>query len=145
MSSISFQGGSNRNIYDECQYKQWLIDNNNPYNYMMYQGNYENVHKNRFDKFYHPYDLVDVESELRNQTRILSNCGNKKYNPNMKNKCVITDKTKNNIPYANVKCPKGVSTFDDTVPKVAPYDLNPIVYNNIPKRSCPGYVIPNYL
>ena len=31
MSSISFQGGSNRNIYDECQYKQWCSDNNIPF------------------------------------------------------------------------------------------------------------------
>ena len=145
MSSISFQGGSNRNIYDKCQYKQWCIDNNSPFNYIMYQGNYENINKCKFDNFYHPYDLVDIESELRNQTRILSNCGDKKYNPNIKNKCIITKNSKHNIPYANVKCVNGVSTFDKTVPKIAPADLCPIVYNNIPKRNCPGYIIPNYL
>ena len=49
---------------------------------------YENINKCRFDKFYHPYDLVDVESILRNQTRPASNCALFKHNPSINGKCI---------------------------------------------------------
>lgn len=225
MSGIHAQGGSNRTIYDECKYKQWEHDTTDPFRYRMYEGNFENCGKCKFDNFYHPYDLVDIESELRNQTRPLSNCGSWKYNPNYaQNRCKIekgeaefegllpvekkeeeeveeekiekfTDMSKNcgkviyggkyKIPtcvpynskrpnYTNCRCNQpeqvetfvanprvdiekgvqssrvkcclnGVSTFDPSVPKVAPAGLCPIVFNNIPKRTCPGFSIPEYL
>ena len=85
--------GSNRRIYDDCYYKQQLHDSVNPFFYMMYEGKHENCNKCRKDKFYHPYDLVDVESELRNQTRPLSACGGWKYNPNTKRPACQTTKS----------------------------------------------------
>lgn len=72
--------GSNRLIYDNCYYNQWLHDSVNPFVYQMYEGKYENCGKCRDQHFYHPYDLVDVESELRNQSRPISKCATWKYN-----------------------------------------------------------------
>lgn len=76
--------GSNRQIYDDCYYKQYIHGSVSPFVYMVYEGKYENCGKCRKDNFFHPYDLVDVESELRNQTRPMSACGGWKYNPNTK-------------------------------------------------------------
>ncbi len=76
--------GSNRLIYDDCYYKQYIHGSVSPFKYNMYEGKFENCGKCRKDKFYHPYDLVDIESELRNQTRPMSACGGWKYNPNTK-------------------------------------------------------------
>lgn len=74
--------GSNRSIYDDCYYAHQVHDETSPFIYQMYEGKYENCGKCRKDNFYHPYDLVDVESELRNETRPMSRCGGWKYNPN---------------------------------------------------------------
>ena len=69
--------------------------------------------------------LVDIETELRNQTRPLSKCDQFKYSPN---------------------CSKSgmcISTFDKTVPTVLVPEVCPIVYNNIPRTQTPGYHLPN--
>jgi len=119
------QGSSNRLIYDNCSYAQWVYSSTEPLQYQLYMGKNENCGKCRYDKFWHPYDLVDVESELRNQTRPMSKCGGWKYNP-------------------NCKTSKGCfSTFAPTVPVVLAPECCPIVYNNIPKRTDVGYVLPN--
>lgn len=77
--------GSNNLIYDDCYYTQWLHDSTSPFKYQMYEGKFENNKKCRSkDGFFHPYDLVDIESELKNQTRPASGCGAWKYNPNYK-------------------------------------------------------------
>jgi hypothetical protein len=119
------QGGSNRLIYDNCAYAQWVWSSTQPLHYQMYMGKNENCNKCRQDKFWHPYDLVDVESELRLQTRPASKCGMYKYNPT---------------------CPMSkscISTNDPKVPVVLPPECCPIVFNNIPKRTDPGYVLPS--
>jgi len=117
-------GGYNRPIYDNCAYQKRLYQSTSPLSYQLYEGKFENcgkcMHEN---KFYRPFDLVDVESELRNITRPLSHCPQYKYNPN---------------------CPKSkscMSTFDPSVPVVMPPDACPIVHNNIPKMRHPGYEV----
>lgn len=85
--------GSNRLIYDDCYYKQYIHGSVSPFVYNMYEGKFENCGKCRKDKFYHIYDLVDVESELRNQTRPMSACGGWKYNPNTKQPACQTFKS----------------------------------------------------
>jgi hypothetical protein len=75
------RGSSNRLIYDNCSYAQWVYASTEPLSYRMYMGKNENCGKCIDDKFWHPYDLVDVESELRNQTRPTSKCGQFKYSP----------------------------------------------------------------
>lgn len=119
-------GSSNRQIYDNCAYQQKLYTSTTPLIYDLYEGKFENCKKCKYDKFWRPFDLVDVESELRNQTRPQSKCGQFKYNPN----CGATS-----------SC---LSTYDRSVPVVYAPEVCPIVFNNIPKRPWKdvGYVIP---
>lgn len=87
MSSIHNAGFSNNLIYDNCSYQQYLNGNDQQYHYRLSMDPYENINKCRFDKFYHPYDVVSIESILRNQTRPASNCNMFKHNPNNQGKC----------------------------------------------------------
>lgn len=120
------QGSSNRLIYDNCAYAQWVYSSTEPLNYALYMGRNENCKKCKYEnQFWHPYDLVDVESELRNQTRPASSCGVYKYNPQCK-----TSKT----------C---MSTFDKKAPVVLAPECCPILEQNIPRRTDPGFRVPD--
>lgn len=118
------QGGSNKLIYDNCAYEQRLYTSTEPLMYALYEGKFENCGKCRYDKFWRPFDLVDVESELRNQTRPASKCGQFKYNPT----CRLS--------------PACISTYDPSVPVVYAPEVCPIVINNIPKMTTVGYSLP---
>jgi hypothetical protein len=88
-------------------------------------GKNENCGKCKYDKFWHPYDLVDVESELRNQTRPASKCGAYRY---------------------NLSCPMSkqcISTNDPKVPVVMAPECCSILYQNIPKYTDVGYRMPS--
>jgi hypothetical protein len=114
-------GGNTRQIYDRAEYAQQLKQNVSPLAYMLYSGKYENCNKCVYDKFYTPFDVVDIESELSNRTRPLTRSDQYKYNPN----CV-----------ASSTC---LSTFDRSVPVVPSPELCPIVYNNIKHPIGPGF------
>jgi hypothetical protein len=88
---------------------------------------HENCGKCMYDKFYVKYqpEIVDVESELKNITRPLSECDQFKYSPTCKRSGLC------------------LSTFDKTVPVVLAPEVCPIVYNNIPRQTHPGYRLPN--
>lgn len=118
-------GGSNRQIYDNCAYQKELYESTSPLAYQLYQGKFENCGKCVYDKFYTPYMLVDIESELRNQTRPLSKCDQFKYAQNCR------------------KSGMCLSTFDPTVPVVYDSSICPIVYNNLPKYTTNGVHMPN--
>jgi hypothetical protein len=118
------QGGSNRLIYDECSYSQYLSVSTSPLQFALDMTKYENCGKCRKDKFIHPYDLVDQESELRNQTRPVSRCGAMKYSPNCK---------------ASAQC---TYTKDPSVPIVIPPEVCSILVQNIKRRTDPGFRIP---
>lgn len=125
--SYSTQGASNRQIYDCCNYAQTLQQSVDPLQYNLYFGAGENCSK-CIDKnawFKQDRQIVDIESELRNQTRPLSRCDFLKYNPN----CKTSD-----------SC---ISTFDPNIPRILSPSLCPIVYNNIPVQTSPGYTVPN--
>jgi len=125
--SYQTQGASNRNIYDCCDYAQQLQQSVDPLQYYLYFGAQENCSK-CIDKkawFKQDKEVVDIESELRNITRPLSRCDQFKYNPN----CQTS--------------PDCISTFATTAPKILSPSLCPIVYNNIPVQTSPGYKIPN--
>ena len=64
-SHLCNNNGSNRLIYDDCYYNQYIHGSVSPFIYQMYEGKFENCGKCRKDHFYHPYDLVDVERELK--------------------------------------------------------------------------------
>jgi hypothetical protein len=125
--SYSTQGASNRQVYDCCKYAQDLKQSVDPLQYNLYFGAQENCSKCIDNKawFRQDKEVVDVESELWNITRPLSDCDQYKYNPN----CQTSD-----------SC---ISTFADGVPRILSPSLCPIVYNNIPRQTSPGYTVPN--
>lgn len=125
--SYTTQGSSNKSIYDCCAYSQYLEQNVKPLYHQMYFGAQENCSKCIDKKAWYKQDakIVDIESDLSNRTRPLTRCDSYKYNPNCK---------------AGPNC---VSTFDPNAPKVLSPSLCPIVYNNIPIQTSPGYKIPS--
>ena len=125
--SYSTQGASNRQIYDCCAYAQALQQSVDPLQYDLYFGAVENCNKCIDNKAWFKQDkeIVDIESDLWNITRPLTKCDGYKYNPNCKTG------------------PNCVSTFDPNAPKVLSPSLCPIVYNNIPIQSNPGYTVPD--
>lgn len=127
--SYGNQGSSNRQLYDPCAYKQYLDQSVDPLYYEMYFGKEENCHKCIDKKAWYKQDvpIVNIESELLNITRPLSDCSNWKYNPNCK---------------TSSRC---ISTFDPNAPKIMSPSLCPIVYNNIPIQTDVGYRLPNDL
>lgn len=120
-------GSFNRLPYDNCAYQKRLYESTDPLKYSLYEGKYENCQKCVINdaNFWRPFDLVDVESELMNITRLNSQCPQFKYNPN---------------------CKKGgdcLSTFDKNAPVVLAAEVCPIVHNNIKKMTTPGYTVEN--
>ena len=121
------QGASNRQMYDCCKYDQTLKQSVDPLQYQLYLGAYENSSKCIDKRAWYKFDkqVVDVESELWNITRPLSDCDKYKYNPECKGVENCT------------------STFDPNAPIILSQSLCPIVYNNIPVRTDPGYTLPS--
>lgn len=117
-------GSSNKPMYDNCAYQKKLYESTTPLTYQLYDGKFENCKKCHFeDQFWRPYDLVNIESELKNITRSATQCPQFKYNPS---------------------CPKSkscISTFDKSIPVVSAPDVCPIVFNNIRKMTTPGYTL----
>lgn len=118
-------GSSNRPIYDNCEYQKRLYESTSPLSYQLFQAKYENCNKCRYDKFWTPYELVDIETELRNQTRPLSKCDQFQYSPDCERSGMC------------------ISTFDRSVPVVLAPEVCPIVYNNIPRQTNPGFHLSN--
>jgi hypothetical protein len=83
---------SNRLIYDSCAYQKSLQQSTGPMDYAMYTGKYENSAKCRIEfgvssgngVSLYSGNLVDLESELRGQTRQASLCPSTMYSPNQK-------------------------------------------------------------
>ncbi len=83
---------SNRLIYDECAYQKTLQQSTGPYEYMLYPGKFENCAKCRIEfgtvggngVSLFSGNLVDLESDLRGQTRQASMCPSTMYNPNQR-------------------------------------------------------------
>jgi len=83
---------SNRLSYDPCAYTASLKQSMSPLDYMLYTGKYENSAKCRIEfgtvggngVSIFSGNLVDLESDLRGQTRIASLCPSTMYNPSQK-------------------------------------------------------------
>ena len=118
-------GSSNRTAYDKCNYQKRLHESTQPLSYALYEGKYENCSKCIYDKFYTPMDLVSIESELRGQTRPLSNCDQFQYNPHHR------------------RSKRSISTFDKNVPVVLAPEICPIVHNNLSRVRSNGIHLPN--
>jgi hypothetical protein len=125
---MNFQGSSNRQIYDTCAYEKKLYESTSPLSYQLYFGAQENCNKctdNRnFNVKYQP-NIIDLESDLLNINRVSSKCDQFKYSPTCKKSGMCT------------------STFDKTNPVILDANVCPIVFSNIPRRTHPGYHLPN--
>ena len=117
-------GSFNNLKYDDCAYKIDLKQSVQPLGYVMYEGKFQSCGQRCYENYYRPFDLVDIESELKNITRPATRCPQYKYNPNCKR---------------SRSC---VGTEDPSVPVVYPPNICPVVTNNIPVVRNPGYTVP---
>jgi len=115
-------GSSNRTLYDQCDYQRYVHESTSPLAFNTDFTKYEHRDRCVIGKLHTRFDVVDIESELRNQTRPLSNCDRFKYSPGCKSKSCF-------------------STFDEDMPVVLAPDVCPIIFNNIPKDIGPGFVV----
>lgn len=68
--------------YDCCAYAKDLQESTTPLEYLMYRGKFENCKKCPDNTNNLDFGIkVDVENELRNQTRYSTKCPSKKYDP----------------------------------------------------------------
>lgn len=114
-------GAFNAPLYDNCNYQQYVRETTSPFDYLTYFGAAENCSRCVFRHFWRRFDVVDIESELRNQTRPQSKCNQYKYNP---------------------KCSKSglcTSTYSVNVPIVIDPSICPPVSSNILKPVSIGY------
>ena len=119
-------GSFNRPIYDNCATQKYYYESTSPLKYRLYHGAHENCNKCTYKKqFWTPYELVDIESELRNQTRPLSDCPQFQYNPKCKDSSMC------------------LSTYSPNVPVVFAPEICPIVHSNILSWNSPGYHLSN--
>lgn len=99
---------SNRLSYDSCAYEKSLQQSTSPLDYMLYTGKYENCAKCRIEfgtvggngVSLFSGNLVDLESDLRGQTRQSSLCPSKFYTPECKN----CNNKANGLPCSSNKC-----------------------------------------
>jgi hypothetical protein len=121
-------GSSNRLRYDECAYQKSLKESVSPLMYQLYDGKFENVDKCMYEKqFWRPFDLVDIETELKNISRPNSKCPERKYSPTCKkSNCCLSTADNNSVVFAPEICP--------------------IVHSNIGSKyvKSNGYTVPQY-
>lgn len=84
---------SNRLMYDTCAYNKKMQESTSPLNYTLYPGKFENCSKCRVELgtvggngvSLFSGNLVDMESDLRGQTRPASLCPKYKFQPECSN------------------------------------------------------------
>lgn len=105
---------SNRLRYDTCTYKTDITQSSNTLNYMLDKSRYENCNQCRMELgivggnnvSHIRGNLVDLENDLRGQTRLLSNCPQRKYQFN-KDSGVGGEATKDKKSIRVPKCKNG--------------------------------------
>jgi len=129
----------NRLIYDTCAYKKNLKESLDVGVYQLYAGKYDNKNKCRVDfgivggndVSLYKGNLVDLESELKGQTRPMSLCPKNKYMP------VCKQPNTEGLPSGPNNCN---SEFID-LPICQMVCHKPVVYAELPKGS---YCTPSY-
>jgi hypothetical protein len=104
-------GNLNKSLYDKCATQRQHYESTSPFEYAMFDGKYKNINQCSLNnKKYNPYDLVDIDTELRGINRPLSKCIQNKYNPTC------------------IKSSSCFSTFDNPPVVYAP-EVCPIIQN----------------
>ena len=99
---------SNRLIYDTATYKTKLLESTNSLDYAIFPDKFKNTAKCRIEfgltggngVSVYSGNLVDLESDLRGQTRMASLAPSKKYHP----KCVSNCKNNDGLPCGKKAC-----------------------------------------
>lgn len=121
---MSLNGSQNRTNMDVSAYQKRLYESTSPLLWNTYFGAVENVNKCRYDPGYYPLRnhprIIDIESDLRNQTRPYSKADQLRYSP------------------ACIKSGNCISTFDKSAPVILAPEVCPIVFNNIPRWTSNG-------
>lgn len=112
----------NQPLYDNCKTKLQIADSVTPMSIVMFGPKYVNTDRCGGNNGVEFRDRVDTESELKNITRPLSDCPEMKYFPN-----------------CDTKICKGTFKMDNVVP----FDICPILDNNMPIIRNPGFVLGN--
>lgn len=98
-------------LYDECNLQQKQKESTGPYNWIT-----DSVHESKADcfvsqsPFMHntfrnvPSSTIDIESDLRNQTRLLSRCGSQRFDPTKFNNCQDCTKCNSGLPCGCEHC-----------------------------------------
>jgi len=83
----------NQLLYDTCAFQKRLYESTAPLDYHLYQGKFENCKKHpcRDEEVLTKEKFVDVESELLNIDRPLTQCGQFKYSPDGKNSKITAE------------------------------------------------------
>jgi len=78
-----------RSSYDRCSYQKKMNENKGTFDYLMYQGKFQNTSKCRMElgvvggnEVSTSGNLVDLESELRGQNAVLSHCQDYSFDEN---------------------------------------------------------------
>lgn len=133
----------NRLQYDTCAYKKDLKESLNVGCYQMYAGKYDNKNKCRIDfgiiggnnVSLYKGNLVDLESDLRGQTRPMSLCPKHKFMPICKQPC------SEGLPSGPIDCRSELVDL----PTCQMICYKPVTYAEPPKGSfCPPlYLVKN--
>ena len=113
---------SNRLIYDNCAYSLRINDNKDQFKYQVYVPKFENCTKCKLgseeDK-QRMADRVDIESELKDQTRFSTLCPSKKFLP-----CGFgnNDACKTNSTITPYLCERDIVQWDKHLPANRMYD-----------------------
>lgn len=121
----------NRTIYDDCAYAKRLNDNQNVLYYNLDANKHYNCNQKRIDfgvvggndVSQSSENLVDLESDLRNQTRLYSRCPRRKYRPTCD---VYSCGNVNGYPCGDMKCQPKMYHMKET----SMIDYSPR-YNNV--------------
>jgi hypothetical protein len=115
---------SNRLIYDNCAYSLKVNDNKDQFKYWVYAPKYENCAKCKFSNEEDRQRLsqrVEIESELKDQTRLSTLCPSKKYLP-----CGIgsNDACKTYATITPYLCERDMVQWDKHIPNNRLYDIS---------------------
>ena len=124
----------NRNMYDDCANKKYLTQSKYPGNYMLFGGKFYNEKQCRIPKgivggnevSLSRNNLVDLESDLRGQTRRLSDCPENKYQPNC-------DRLSSVLPQGSTNCHEQLQDKQEC----KMFDYNDVAFpDGIPQYKC---------
>ena len=125
-----------RGIYDDCAYKRRLHESTSPLLYMVNPIKHESCSKCHMSYpgfiadgcaggrgFGLGPDRVDIDSDLRGQTRLLTNCPTHKYNPQSYAYCAKCKNCNLGLPCGCRHCKtKDVSNLSDCRPGIIPVE-----------------------